>query len=448
MTVSFGRALCVVAALALGGCNCKETCFFTPVTGPGEINHNPGVVGRPYTVKMPVPGNTSSCGENKFATSVTVRVVDPNNMPVDATTGSSLDGERTPAEITFTPVLPGPYHLTARFEPSFGLVQTDVWIAADRSDAGTHSLPVPFECARWDQLDDRVFCISPDAGMLGVVIDGGVVATVPAYDFALSPELSGVWVVAPGDGVSFAELQFHQLDAGTLTLVDQFRLDDVQAGTPSSCRPDFCPPGTFSILDAHLADRDGTALVLLPPVAGFANVDAGHVFFRSIVDVSGGTLPSTPFAQWGPGDAVAVAGPAPFALEICQLPFDGGFTSPCEIQFASSTGQPQGGATAAGVWLFNATTVTLDGLGLPPSGGSVSTHLALIPPDVPTQWPAIDTAPHWTQQRGLVVLGASGSDLAFEFFDFDTSDARWWGVDARRYWKWSASTGQLTWIDR
>lgn len=130
----------MVAALSLGGCNCKETCFFTPVTGPGETNHNPGVAGRPYTVQMPVPGNTSSCGANQFATSVTARVVDPTNRAIDSMVAMPLDGEHKPAEITFTPVMPGPYHLTARFEPSFGLVQTDVWVAADRSDAGTHSL--------------------------------------------------------------------------------------------------------------------------------------------------------------------------------------------------------------------------------------------------------------------------------------------------------------------
>src|SRR4051812_23563615 len=151
----------MVAALAVGGCECKPTCFLTPITGPGEVSHGPGIVGRPYTVKMPVPGNSSSCGEPVFPTSVTARVVDPNNKAIDSTVATPLDGEHMPAEIHFTPLLPGPYHLTARFDPGFGLVQTDVWIAADRSDAGVHTLPVPYECARWDQLDDQVFCIAP-----------------------------------------------------------------------------------------------------------------------------------------------------------------------------------------------------------------------------------------------------------------------------------------------
>ena len=39
-------------------------------------------------------------------------------------------------------------------------------------------------------------------------------------------------------------------------------------------------------------------------------------------------------------------------------------------------------------------------------------------------------------------------DPAFDFFTLDRSDATWWGIDGKRYWKWSASTRTLTWIDR
>ncbi|MFT3836846.1 MAG: hypothetical protein QM723_07600 [Myxococcaceae bacterium] len=443
--MSFARALCVVAALSLAGCNCKETCVFTPVTGPGDLNHNPGVAGRPYTVKMPVPGNTSSCGENKFATSVTARVVDPNNMPVESTADSTLDGERTPVNITFTPVLPGPYHLTARFEPGFGLVQTDVWVANDRSDAGTHSLPVPFECARWDQLDERVFCIAPDAGTLGVVIDGGVVTTLPAYDFALAPERSGVWVMAAGNGVDTDALQFHLLDGGGLSLLDQALI--VNNSGLGGCVRETCPPGTPYLSDARVIDRGGRALALFPPTYTYATVDfvTSKVVpqFFGTNDGSNGfsSLPTTPYAQWGPDDAVAVAGPSPFGGELCVLPLDGG---PC-----ITTPNQQGGATADAVWLFNATTFTLDGIGISASGAPSAFHVPINPPDAESQWPAPDTAPHWSLQNGgMVVLGSNGGDPAFEFFVLDTSDATWWGVDGRRFWKWSASTRQLTWIDR
>ncbi len=135
--------LSCAALLALGGCVCNQDLCV--VTGATPVSPSFATAWQPVTVTALLP---VSCGM-RVPTSVTVSVLDPSSNPIAHTSTeprATNDGFET--DVSFTPTVPGTYHLAARFEPNFGTAQANVIVAAERRDAG--SILVPGRCDRGD----------------------------------------------------------------------------------------------------------------------------------------------------------------------------------------------------------------------------------------------------------------------------------------------------------
>lgn len=151
--------LATIAVVGLSGCLCNEnTCV---ATGAPVATTQLGTTGEPVTARIVLPTN---CG-TRVATSAQASVLDPEGMSAATTVGepSSVAGEGFVVGVTFTPFLPGPYHVVARFEPNFGLGQLDVIVAAERRDAG--SVTLPLRCARGDFTPGGLALCTTDAGV-------------------------------------------------------------------------------------------------------------------------------------------------------------------------------------------------------------------------------------------------------------------------------------------
>jgi hypothetical protein len=85
--------------------------------------------------------------------SAQVEVTDPLNRPVSdaaVTQPTRLTDQygqgRWETTVSFSPKIPGAYHVIVTFEPGQGLVQREVWAVLDRRDAGFTTLTLPGPC--------------------------------------------------------------------------------------------------------------------------------------------------------------------------------------------------------------------------------------------------------------------------------------------------------------
>lgn len=437
-------AFAALASFVFAGCSCGDDCRTALQPAPQMFFKPPGRVSEPYTLLIADGAKSIACASGKnsntFATHLTASLVGPDNHPVPLIPPVEPFDPMMLLRFQFTPPSPGLYHFAVRFEPDFGTLQTDVMVADDAPDAGTGSFDVPKECARFDHLGDVALCIEPqpDAGELFTVVGGQVVSTLPAFDFAVAPELSGVWSIAPRDQSSDL-LSFHQLsDAGVLTLVSQAVVDNVAIGQScnSVCAPDY------SITDARLLARADTALVLVPPSFGFAHLDGGSVQL-SLTALDKAEIWPRLFAQWSDGEHLETVGGSPnFGVRTCTLPLADG------THCSEPIGNPIGASPGA-VWVFdNLLTRTTLGFSWGPNNKPVTTTLPLLDSAGLSDLPKADSAPRWDLDMGVVVLGEHDSQPALTFFPFDHSDTSHWDVDARHLWKWNPQTHKLTFIER
>ncbi|MFT3838809.1 MAG: hypothetical protein QM723_17650 [Myxococcaceae bacterium] len=437
-------AFAALASLVFHGCSCGDDCRTSVQPPPPMFFKPPGRVSEPYNLLIADGVKSTTCASGKtsntFSTHLNASLVGPDNHPVPLISPVEPFDPMMLLRFQFTPPTPGVYHFTVRFEPDFGTLQTDVMVASDAADAGFGSFDVPRECTRFDHLGDVALCIEPkpDAGELFTVFNGQVVSTTPALDFAVAPELSGVWSVAPNDESSDL-LRFHQLsDAGVLSLVSEQVVQNLALG--QSCNS-VCAPN-YAITDARLLARGDTALLLQPPSWSFARLDGGALQLTTSSLDKAEMWPHL-FAQWSDGEQLETVGGSPnFGVRVCNLPLDGGqhCTEPLGIPI---------GATAGGVWVFdNLLTRTVLGFAWGPRNQPVTTTLPLLDPAEMPDPPKADSAPRWNLDMGVAVLGVRDGDHVLEFYPFDHSDTDHWDVDSRHLWKWNVQTQKLTFMER
>jgi hypothetical protein len=161
------------------------------------------------------------CARHATATSVDVTVFDSDSVQVPAAATPPVQaGVNLTTTVTFTPMAPGSFHVTARFEPSLGLVQKDVLVAVDKSNEAPVVVQLPtaptVSCSQIDFDGDTLLCLdtSNADNWLRTIRGAQVVSSVQATVFALSQ--GKVWLESPHDGL----LDLYSLGAdGTLTLV-------------------------------------------------------------------------------------------------------------------------------------------------------------------------------------------------------------------------------------
>ncbi|MBK7857130.1 MAG: hypothetical protein IPJ65_00645 [Archangiaceae bacterium] len=160
-------AACLAFAALAAACNCQGTPIHPgpDCPGPSAAPGNPSlsVVGHKLTFEF---GFSTTCDP---PVSMQATVFDPENTEIESQ--QSLDAYL--GTVSFTPRVPGAYHLTARFEPNRGIAQADVLVVADRS--GEPALDVTLPGCVIPQLTDaglivcrgqttQVFRAAPGAG--------------------------------------------------------------------------------------------------------------------------------------------------------------------------------------------------------------------------------------------------------------------------------------------
>jgi hypothetical protein len=189
------RAGALTAAILAAGC-APPPAAHPRVCTPGQFAILPatrpfGVVGKPFTV-----GVALECdGGAPSSADVTIR--DPDNLSV-APTDVVLPGVVSDLDVTFTPPLSGQYHVTVVLQPSFGLVQLDVQVAADHA-AEAAAFDIDSEpLVSCTQLEitpaDRLLCVEPVTELFSA--DGGLLQKMPSKTAAYAN--GTLWVVDDG----------------------------------------------------------------------------------------------------------------------------------------------------------------------------------------------------------------------------------------------------------
>jgi hypothetical protein len=178
------------------------------------------------TVSLEFPNVIACAGGNPVATSVETQVLDARQQPVphSATAPTSSNTGSYATSVTFTPLTPGLYSLSARFEPSLAIARREVLVVVDR----TASTPVAAfrpeaPCEGVAELGAFTLCASASRGV-DVFLDGGLAATWPADTVAFAPGAAWTlsrgratrWTVEDG-GLSSASLVGVTADAVGLT---------------------------------------------------------------------------------------------------------------------------------------------------------------------------------------------------------------------------------------
>lgn len=155
------------AALLGSGCfSCvsSSTSVTTTTCGFGMIGplESPPILraGVSQTVTIGVP---QGC-QTRSAASAFAEVLDPFNVPVTASVTLKSTVPNNAADVVFTPMIPGSYHVTVWFEPSVGIVQRDFTVVAD------HTLQAPVRLDVVDSLSCFDFFTTPKGGL--VCLDG------------------------------------------------------------------------------------------------------------------------------------------------------------------------------------------------------------------------------------------------------------------------------------
>jgi len=417
------RALAIAALV--GSSACSNTC--TPMFGGtgggfGSFGLQRGDTGKPASVEMQTLLNGTSCGTSPRATRVDVAVTGPDSLRVPSTAtmpSAPSGGNEISSTVTFTPMVPGPYHVTARFEPSLGSVQQDVLAVVDKTGTMpmTIKLPSGVHCDQIDFDGDRLICLDTLAGLLRTLRDGLQLDAVRAGAFALSD--GKVWVRAIDDG----SLSLYTLGAdGKLTSLGWV---DIGGST-----------------EPNIIARSDRALV----------VDTGYFVELHQLD-GGGIAASTPTelnggfgAQWLPDAGVVIQQ----SSEVCSFPAggDGG---------CSPSNESEEGYDDDGVWWADFTTgstlLTLQVTAFKPGLGLVSGLLNQLPSDSlsnnvlqygPESPPLLRPSTNGNVEAAqLLIPRFDGRDVFLEHYPVIAGDVH---ADSKRLW--SQENDTLTWYPR
>jgi hypothetical protein len=155
------------------------------------------------------------------ATQAVAAVLDGRNQPVESTADApSTLSTGYSTNVRFTPVTPGLYLVTVRFEPSLGVVLRQVQVVADFSQVAPVARFLPSEtCSAVGLVGSVVVC--QGAEELEVVRDGGRVQRIIAKHFSSAGAVLWAW-----SATEVARLE----DTGAGPLVGTTLLEDGLAG--------------------------------------------------------------------------------------------------------------------------------------------------------------------------------------------------------------------------
>jgi hypothetical protein len=139
----------LLAAVALGvlaACPDPGSDCFGPGGSVAEPPPTIGFVGQPTTVVVSSSFVSSFCEEEQAVRpdSVSVEVYAPDNRLVPSTVRLGTGGAS--GTVSFTPDMPGRYHVLAAFAPVGGLRQVGVMVAEDRTAEAGPPAPLPHLC--------------------------------------------------------------------------------------------------------------------------------------------------------------------------------------------------------------------------------------------------------------------------------------------------------------
>lgn len=184
------------------------------------------LVGQPITASLDFPLVLACAGGNPIATSAVTEVLDAQLLPVphDSTAPTSSDTQGYSTRVTFTPMTPGLYSLSARFEPGLGIARREVLVVIDRTAEAPAVVFTPeAPCDALGEVPPFVLCERSADGVVDVYLGGARVQT-EAADF-VSPAPGAAWTRAgetvtrwvPGDG-GLDGTTFDGLDVGAAGL--------------------------------------------------------------------------------------------------------------------------------------------------------------------------------------------------------------------------------------
>lgn len=403
-------SLAVVTALSCGG---GGTCrLFPTFTTPPDLG---GVEGQEEQVDVSVGVMTASgdCSKQKVQ-SVTAALVDPNNAPVPSTV-ELFNGTDLPnafARVKFTPPMPGPYHLSVRFEPGFGTLQRELLVGRDRGDAGAHSAPVLPGCTRFGVSNGQPLCLG--AGQLRTIGATTAIDQLDAGRFSVD-EAGRVWTTEE-TGTSWT-LRAWSVDAGVFTPLGRW-------------------PGTAAGTTNGLLARGGRAVVM--------DSSQMHLFVLEmdggLTNVENHASPSMLTSQWCmqfvPPAQVALIDPT-MTTTVCFLQADTSFV--CTFLPFSAFGLLlPGGADDQGLWWADGAKVNVWTASSEGDAGqivSVNASFNLDAPDCSNS-----EASPVVARSGLIALHTDGG-IMFEKYPtpagtVPTATSRYVVVNDNGTWRW------------
>ncbi|MFT3840354.1 MAG: hypothetical protein QM723_25420 [Myxococcaceae bacterium] len=202
--------LCTWSACSCGSDPCTPTTGGTGFggAGAGEGAEQIGFVGKPIDVTVDVVPTFTGCSNAtaQRITSATAEVLDPSNQKVASTVTPPVDTNGdVSCTVTFTPAIPGPYHVVVRLNPNAGTVQRDVVAAVDRRSTAANTFALGTDHPNCNQIDfdgQTLLCLDQTLTLRTMRLNGGVgvtISAVPAYAFALTD--GRVWVFEPQQGI-------------------------------------------------------------------------------------------------------------------------------------------------------------------------------------------------------------------------------------------------------
>lgn len=169
----------LLLALSFLGVACGPQQRVAPCSPSSTTGEKPPIVvvlaGNPVDVELLLPPAVFCEEGNPVATSVGTEVMNTLNEPVPHTHGppTSSDTRGYATTVTFTPSAPGVYFLSARFEPSLGLIRRQVQVVANRlAETPAVRVPATVTCDEVAGLEPFAVCLR--GSELTVLSDAGV----------------------------------------------------------------------------------------------------------------------------------------------------------------------------------------------------------------------------------------------------------------------------------
>lgn len=350
-------SLAVVTALGCGGGGgpCRPfPAFGTPVDLGGVEGQEEQV-----DVSVGVMAISGDCSKVKVQ-SASAALADPNNAPVPSTI-EVFNGADLPnafGRVKFTPPMPGPYHLSVRFEPNLGTIQRELMVGFDRSDAGAHSAKAVQGCTQFGVSNGQPLCSGE--GQLRSLGADAQVDQVDAGRFSVD-EAGRVWAIDQGAG-SWT-LRAYTMDGGMFI--------------PLAKWPSSAQGGTSGLLArggrAVVMDDSQMHLFVLELDGGLTNIE-NHA--------SPSMSPSQWCMQFVPPAQLALNDPA-MTMINCFLVADTSISCTL-IPFSPFGVVMPGGADDQGLWWSDGAKVNVLSATSEGDGGqivSVNARFQLNPPD-------------------------------------------------------------------